>query len=54
MYSGCLQNGGNCLYFKTKEEFLEKLEGVLLPGDVILVKASHFMDFPKIVEVLIK
>ncbi len=54
MYSGCLQNGGNCLYFKTKEEFLERLEGVLLPGDVILVKASHFMDFPKIVEALIK
>lgn len=50
MYSGCLQNGGNCLYFKTKEEFLEKLEGVLLPGDVTLLRRRISWIFRKLLK----
>lgn len=40
--------------FETKEELMEKLLSFARPGDTILVKASHFMDFPKIVEALEK
>ena len=52
IYAGCVEKGGNALWFATKEEFLEKADGILKDGDAILIKASHFMDFPKIVEAL--
>lgn len=39
-------------YFSTKEELLEALEKDIKKGDTLLVKASHFMQFPKIVEAL--
>ncbi len=38
--------------FSTKEELLEKLPVLLAKGDSILVKASHFMQFEKIVKAL--
>ena len=37
-------------YFKTKEEFLEKANTLLKKNDTVLVKASHGMEFPEIVE----
>lgn len=40
------------LYFETRDEFLEKINNVVKKGDTILVKASHGMEFPKIVEAL--
>ena len=40
------------LYFETKEEFLTKISNVIQKGDTILVKASHSMEFPEIVEIL--
>ena len=52
IYAGCVEKGGNALWFATKEEFLQKADGILKDGDAILIKASHFMDFPKIVEAL--
>ena len=39
-----------CRHFATKAELLTTLPLLLLPGDSILVKASHFMGFPEIVE----
>lgn len=39
-------------HFQTKEEFLEKASDLLKSGDTILVKASHAMNFPEIVEKL--
>ena len=40
------------LYFETKQEFLDKLPNVVKKGDTILVKASHGMEFPEIVDAL--
>lgn len=39
-------------YFATKEELLLHLKSYLKKGDTILVKASHFMEFPDIVHSL--
>ncbi len=42
----------NVLLFATREELMEKLPELLLKGDSILVKASHFMQFEHIVKEL--
>ena len=39
-------------YFPTKEDLVEALKKDIKKGDTLLVKASHFMQFPKIVEAL--
>lgn len=39
-------------YFQTPDEMVAKLETFVQPQDSILIKASHFMDFPKVVEAL--
>ena len=39
-------------HFDTREELLPELLAAIRKGDTVLVKASHFMDFPKIVEAL--
>ena len=52
IYSGCIAQGGNAMWFATKEEFLSEAENILKENDAILIKASHFMNFPKIVEAL--
>lgn len=51
-YNGAKINGGNAIWFETKEEFLEKSGEILKKGDAVLIKASHFMQFEKIVEKL--
>lgn len=38
--------------FDSKEEMMSQLKTMVKKGDTILVKASHFMDFPKVVEAL--
>lgn len=40
------------LHFATKGEFLAQASSLLCKGDAILVKASHGMEFPEIVEQL--
>ena len=40
------------LHFETRDALLEQLPGLLEPGDTVLVKASHFMQFEKVVEAL--
>ena len=47
-------SGGDCdvYYFKTSEDLIPELCSFVKEGDAILVKASHFMNFPKVVEAL--
>jgi len=40
------------LYFPTVDEFLPKLQALLSPGDVVLVKASRGMAFERVIEAL--
>lgn len=42
------------IFFSTLEEALEKLPDLIREGDHVLVKASHFMHFEKVVEALTK
>lgn len=42
----------NVVLYETKEKLLEELPKLLNKGDSILVKASHFMQFDKIVKTL--
>lgn len=39
-------------HYNTLEELLEHLDTEVEQGDTVLVKASHFMEFPRIVEAL--
>lgn len=51
--SAAVKNGKTyAAYFSTKEELLEYLLMAIKKGDTLLVKASHFMQFSKIVEAL--
>ena len=50
--SGAEAAGTKALHFDTKEAFLARKDEILKEGDNILVKASHGMDFPVIVEAL--
>lgn len=43
---------GEVLHFPTLDMLLEKLPGLVKPGDTILVKASHGMHFEKVVAAL--
>ena len=47
---------GECevYYFTQRDEMIEELLSYVKAGDSILIKASHFMDFPKVVEALTK
>lgn len=54
MYRGVLDTHKNkeVYHFKNKEELLEQIEDFLKEKDAILVKASHFMGFERIVAAL--
>ena len=54
METGAIEAGGKAqvYHFFSKEEMLPHLQEQIKAGDTILVKASHFMDFTKIVEKL--
>lgn len=41
-------------YFKNREDMLRELSGLLNKGDAVLVKASHGMQFEKVIEFLRK
>ncbi|MCH5303900.1 MAG: UDP-N-acetylmuramoyl-tripeptide--D-alanyl-D-alanine ligase [Ruminococcus sp.] len=49
-----LAQGADGKYFETKEDAIKKLSELITDGDVVLVKASHSMEFEKIVEELKK
>lgn len=55
MYDAALEkydSSQDIRYFADREELLESLPGLVMPGDTILVKASHGMGFDKVVEAL--
>ena len=47
---GAIDCSGNALYFESKAALLEALDGLIRPGDCVLVKASHSMAFEEIVK----
>ena len=49
---GCAEKGGNAVYLRRKEELYPYLKRLIQKGDVVLVKASHSMEFSEIVEKL--
>ena len=49
-----IENACNVFYFEDKNDMIQKLLAYVQAGDNILIKASHFMDFPKVVEALTK
>lgn len=52
---GARENNPSCEIheFATRDELLKELLPFLKEGDAVLVKASHFMEFPEIVEEII-
>ncbi|MEA5084182.1 MAG: UDP-N-acetylmuramoyl-tripeptide--D-alanyl-D-alanine ligase [Lachnospiraceae bacterium] len=53
IYDGIKENGGNAIYFKTQEEFLQSnLKEIFISGDTVLIKASRGMHFEKTAEKL--
>lgn len=50
------EKSGNCevYYFAERDDMIKELLSYVQTGDSILIKASHFMDFPKVVEALTK
>ncbi len=54
MYEAAKQQSGKAYYFETRDEMIQELAGILQPGDSILVKASHGMQFEKVVEYLMQ
>ena len=50
------QTNGSCevYHFPERDDMIKELLSYVKTGDSILIKASHFMDFPKVVEALTK
>lgn len=46
----CDESSCEVFYFETRDEMIPRLLEYLQKGDTVLVKASHFMEFPKVVE----
>ncbi len=49
-----IAEGSNGIYLRNKEELIDNLPILIQEGDVVLVKASHSMEFEKITEELKK
>ncbi len=49
-----LARGAKCVHFDTKEEAMANFGKLIMRNDTVLVKASHSMEFEKIVEFLKK
>ena len=49
---GAASDGTKALWFGTKADFLAQTKDILKDGDNVLIKASHGMEFPEIVEAL--
>ena len=47
-----LADGADGKWYETKEELIKALPEIIKEGDTVLVKASHSMQFEKIVEFL--
>lgn len=49
-----VENDCKVFHFENKDDMIAELLSYVKEGDNILIKASHFMDFPKVVEALIQ
>lgn len=49
-----IENDCKVFHFENKDDMITELLSYVKEGDNILIKASHFMDFPKVVEALTK
>ena len=49
-----VENDCKVFYYEDRDAMIEALLSYVKEGDNILIKASHFMDFPKVVEALTK
>lgn len=49
-----VKNACKVFYFENKDDMIKALLSYVEEGDSVLIKASHFMDFPKVVEALRK
>lgn len=49
-----IENDCKVFHFEDKDDMITALLSYVKEGDNILIKASHFMDFPKVVEALTK
>ena len=49
---GAASDGTKALWFETKADFLAQTKDILKDGDNVLIKASHGLEFPEIVEAL--
>lgn len=53
MAKGARESGAKrVFYYETREEMTSQLLKYLKDGDTVLVKASHFMEYPKVVEAI--
>jgi UDP-N-acetylmuramoyl-tripeptide--D-alanyl-D-alanine ligase len=56
MYEGAMEavpdNSKTLFHFNTRDELIKALPNLLNNADTILVKASHFMGFDNIVNIL--
>ena len=49
-----VENDCKVFHFRERDDMITELLSYVREGDNILIKASHFMDFPKVVEALTK
>ena len=49
-----VENDCKVFHFRERDDMITELLSYVKEGDNILIKASHFMDFPKVVEALTK
>lgn len=49
-----IENDCKVFHFRERDDMITELLSYVREGDNILIKASHFMDFPKVVEALTK
>ena len=54
LVAGASEHGCEAKWFPSKADFLAEMKHLIQPGDNILVKASHGMQFPEIVDELQK
>ena len=47
-----IDHSGMVLYFRTKQDFIDQMNELIKKDDTVLVKASHGLEFPEIVELL--
>lgn len=53
IYDEALDSTGELYYYENKEEFIQSFPTILAEGDTILIKASNYMGFKEIVDIIV-